>query len=128
MEKLRSKEIARNIKLVRKLDEILDILSDEIDGRQINIREEDSPVKELCAFVDAMERKGENACVQRFGMLSDALRLQISEILCDMAPEGEECLQTTSLTLKDVGDAWTQILWERTMRAMNVDGSTCRHF
>lgn len=131
VEALPSRQLARSVAALRELDNLLDGLMDYIDPNCLpDLDEKAGPVRVLCAYAEEMHDEWRE-CQARFGMSPEMLRLRISEILVnDMAPEAEEALQQVAgpTTLQDVAEAWTRILWRRTMRFVDEDGTVHKHF
>jgi len=122
---LPSRDIAKSIEIVRDLDKILDALKEWGDCRQAEVHETYTCMQELSAFVDAAN---EGVLWRQLHMCKEGLKLRISKMIFDLPAESEEAMHTSNLSLQDIADAWTQILWERTTRTKDCDGKISRHF
>jgi hypothetical protein len=130
MNTMPSRDIAKDIDIVRELDRMQDTFYKHVDREILNIRDDDSPIKELCAAADAFAVDW-RACEDKFGLSAGSLRLKISEMICELSAEAENHLHAAKVStesLQDAADAWTEILWNRNVRRPNDDGSVCKHF
>ena len=98
---------------MRELDKILDELKVWVDASKEPVHESHTCVRELCAFVEAA---GEGVLWRQFQTCQQGLQLRISKIILDLPREADDAIHASKLSLQDIADEWTEILWKRVMR------------
>ncbi len=124
--KLPSKEIIRNVHVLMELHSIFSTLEDfygkwftEDDVKSTFHKK--SPAFQLCKYVDKIQE--EHIFPWVFGLSRDQVKLKISTLMSDLAPEVEEHVHastTKSISFKVVATDLQDILWMRNTR--QVDG------
>ena len=130
IEKLPSKEIMRNIKVLNDLDSIFYTLEGFCDKwfEEKNAAKDNKggPALQLCKFVDKVQ--DESIFPWLFSISRDDLKLRITALICDLATEVEDQIHDSIYgSFQIIASDLQDILWMRNTR--QVDGGvTMKHF